>query len=142
MNDIAKLRKSLDGLTGQLNDKLFLKINKKGAEPLVHRMHRLAPVGETGHLAESIGTVSAKSEGLGAIETGPRRRGGYKGFAGHLMEFGTKIRQTKGGANRGKVTARPFVRPAWEDTNKQVLGIIEKNLSNEVEKYLNRTVPK
>lgn len=134
-----ELLSAFKGLPDIYSDKLIQKVNIRSAQPLIFRAHRLAPVGETGNLAESIGAVRSKGE-LGAVEVGPRRRGGFKGFAGHLVEFGTKDRRTKSGANRGKMTADPFMEPAFDQTIDQVLRNIDKELEIETVKYLKRKV--
>jgi hypothetical protein len=139
-----QLKQCLNGLPDQFKHSALQKANIKAAEPLVSGMHRLAPVGLTGNLADSIGIVKlGKGKELGGIEVGPRRGGGFLGFAGHLVEFGTKRRKTKRtGANRGIMPKKRFVLPAWEQTNGQVLGTVEKELSTQVTKYLKRTAPK
>lgn len=139
-----ELKKCLNGLPDQFKHPTLQKANVKAAEPLVSRMHRLAPVGLTGNLADSIGIVKLKKgRELGGIEVGPRRGGGFLGYAGHLVEFGTKRRTTKRtGANRGIMPKKRFVLPAWEQTNSQILGTVEKELSDQVTKYLKRTAPK
>lgn len=141
-----ELAKAIQGLPDRLSDTEFQKANVKAAQPLADRMHRLAPVGLTGNLAESIGIVKSgkgnKGE-LGLISIGPRRKGGYKGFAGHLVEFGTKRRRTKTtNANRGIMPKDPFVEPAWEQTKDEVLGSIDKHLGKVVTSYWNKTVKK
>ena len=141
---LKELKASLAGIEKQFSDKLLRKANTKAAEPLVHEMHKRSPVGLTGNTAESIGIVNEKkTKELGAIGVGPRRGGNFKGFAGHLNEFGTKIRTTKGsGANRGSMPRKPFVEPSWEAKKDVVLGRVTIELSNEITKYLKRTVPK
>lgn len=126
----AELQKVLSGLPGQL-EKELKKANKKASELVVNKMHRLAPVGLTGNLADSIGTIVEK----GNVIIGPRRKGGYKGFAGHLVEFGTKKRKTKSGANKGVMPKDPFVEPAWDQTKDEVLGRISKELEKATVKY-------
>lgn len=144
-----QLIRSLNGLPGQFTHISMQKVHAKAAEPLVSRMHRLAPVGLTGNLAESIGIVRGGKDNKerGSVEVGPRRKGGYKGFAGHLVEFGTKERRVKKrhpifGYDRGKMPKNPFVEPAWNDTKDEVLTGINKVYGAEVSKYLRRTVPK
>lgn len=139
-----ELKKCLNGLPDQFKHPTLQKAIVKAAEPLVSRMHRLAPVGLKGNLADSIGIVKLKKgRELGGIEVGPRRGGGFLGYAGQLVEFGTKRRTTKRtGANRGIMPKKRFVLPAWEQTNSQVLGTVEKELSVQVTKYLKRTAPK
>lgn len=137
-----ELAKALRELPQKVDDKALQKANVKAAQPLVDRMHRLAPVGLTGDLADSIGIIKAgrknRSE-LGLITIGPRRGGGFKGYAGHLVEFGTKRRTTKSGANRGVMPKEPFVEPAWEDTKDEVLGSIDKELEKVITSYWKRT---
>lgn len=127
-------------------DRMFQRANERAARPMVDRMHRLAPVGLTGNLADSIGVVKAGKSNrgeFGEITIGPRRKGGKKGYAGHLVEFGTRMRRVKrNGANRGTMPADPFVRPAFEQTINEVLGKIDNELGKEVATFLKRTVKK
>lgn len=136
-----ELLRAFKGLPDQYSDKKIQKVNLRAAQPLIFRMHRLAPVGLTGNLADSIGAVRSKVSGeLGAVEVGPRRRGGYKGFAGHLVEFGTKARRTKSGANRGTMPSNPFVETAYDQTIDEVLGLVDKELETVTVNYLKRMV--
>lgn len=102
--------------------------NFAAAKPLIRAEQRLAPEGPTGNLVDSIGAVKTplrKANVVGEVLVGPRRKGGYKGFAGHLLEFGTKARRTKKGANRGKGPVKKFAKPAYEQTKEEVRkGII------------------
>ena len=142
---VKELYQCFAGLPRQVSEPILQKIHAKAAIPAVNRIHRLAPVGKTGNLAESIGIVKAgkKNVGeLGAINIGPRRKGGFKGFAGHLNEYGTRKRSTKKGANRGQMKAKPFEAPAWEQTDTQVENNIEKELKNVLEGYIRKTVKK
>lgn len=122
------------GLPREFSDPYLRRVHRKAVIPLENEIHRRAPVGLTGNLADSIGTV--KAEGLGGIATGPRVKGGYKGFSGHLNEYGTKVRRTRRGANRGQQPARPFERPAWEAKDSQV----EHNIAKELEKDLGQFI--
>lgn len=110
---------------------------------LVDREHLLAPVGLTGNLADSIGAyrVSQKNATqVGEVRVGPQRKGGKKGFAGHLVEFGTKRRTTKRGANRGIMPAKPFARPAFEQTKGQVEKDIAVNIGRVVLRTMKRYI--
>lgn len=145
-----ELRALLNGMERQFSDPIMQKANAKAAEPLVHEIHKRAPVGKTGNLADSIGIVKSGKKNkkeLGLIEVGARRKGGHKGFAAHLVEFGTKKRRVKKrhpifGFDRGKMPKEPFVEPSWEAKKDEVLGRVTKELSNEITKYLKRTAPK
>ena len=130
---------ALNDLPKELSDTKLQKIHSLASEPLVHRIHRLAPVGETGNLADSIGIVKAgkkNKDELGAIYVGPRRKGGFKGFAGHLNEYGTKPRKTKRGKKLGVMKAKPFEAPAWEQTQDEVEHKIADLLGSDIYKFL------
>lgn len=145
-----ELRKSINGLTHVFTDRQAQKVHAKAAEPLVHEMHKRAPVGLTGNLAESIGTVKSGKNNrreIGLVETGARRKGGYKGFTAHLNEFGTKVRRVKQrhpifGYDRGKMPAKPFIEPSWESKKDEVLGRVTKGWSDLATKHLKQTAPK
>lgn len=142
---LKELVRSLNGIEKQFSDKIIRKVSAISAEPLVHEMHRRSPVGLTGNLADSIGIVNEKQ--LGGVAVGPRRKGGFKGFAGHLVEYGTKKRRTtggifSGGANRGVMPKKPFVEPSWDSRKDEVQERLVKNYGEHIAKYLKRTVPK
>lgn len=133
----------LKRLPAHMSDKVFQAAHVRALVPFVNQEHRLAPVGKTGNLADSIGTVKASarslgSRGLGAVSAGPRRNKPYKGFAAHLNELGTKIRSTRKGANRGRMSAKPFAEPAWEATKGEVETLAARELGNEVVKFARR----
>jgi HK97 gp10 family phage protein len=130
---------ALNDLPKELSDTKLQKVHAKAAEPLVNKIHRLAPVGLTGNLADSIGIEKPgkKNKGeLGAIYVGPRRKGGFKGFAGHLNEYGTKPRKTKRGKKLGVMKAKPFEAPAWEQTQDEVEHRIADLLGDDVYRFL------
>ena len=142
---LDELVKSLKGLDKQFSHADFQKANVKAAEPVITKAHRIAPVGLTGDYADSIGLVKLgkKSTQLGGVNVGPRRGGGFEGFHGHLIEFGTKQRRTKTtGANRGVMPKNPVMTRSWEATKNEALGIVTKELQKKAEKYLKDTVPK
>jgi hypothetical protein len=130
---------ALNDLPRELSDTKLQKVHALAAVPLVNKIHRYAPVGETGNLADSIGIEKpgSKNKGeLGAIYVGPRRKGGHKGFAGHLVEYGTKKRRTKRGKNTGTMPKEPFEGPAWEVTQGEVEGNINKLLGDDIYRFL------
>lgn len=135
----------LKGMPLVLTDQVLQKAHARALEPFIYKEHALTPVGKTGNLAESEGIVkaSAKSFGnrdLGAVTAGPRRNKPFKGFAGHLVEYGTKVRATKSGANRGIMPAHPFAEPAWEATKDQVQGKVNEEIGNELYRFMKRTL--
>ena len=90
-------------------------------------------------MIDSIGvskTNVKKANKLGEIRVGPRRKGGFKGFAGHLVEFGTRPRKTRKGAYRGVMRPKPFMRPSFGATK----GLIEKDIALQIGKVMTRTM--
>lgn len=105
----------------------------------VERAKLLAPEGPTGNLVDSIGvskTNIKKTNKLGEVRIGPRRKGGFKGFAGHLVEYGTKLRKNRKGARRGFMRPKPFMKPSFGLTKFQ----IEKDIALQIGKVMVRTM--
>lgn len=134
---IKELDNVLKMMPRALDDKFMTQVNTERAKVLVQKMKLTAPEGPTGNLVDSIGTVKKrKAQELGTVWTGPRRKGGYKGFAGHLLEFGTKQRKNRKGANRGVMHKKPFAKPSFDATK----GQIEGGIAESVAKVLVRTM--
>jgi hypothetical protein len=93
----------------------------------------------TGNLVESIGRVRTpikKANEIGEVKVGPRVGGRYKGFHGHLIEFGTKDRYTKANKYTGRGPRLPYIAPAFAQTHKLVLSNVEKNMWIIIRRYL------
>lgn len=134
----------LRGLPLQVNHKVLQAAHTSAAKVLVDAEKLSAPEGPTGNLVDSIGVIKtplAKSGALGEINVGPRR-GRYKGHAAHLVEYGTKRRQTKSGANRGVMSKRPFAKTSWERTKDKVQSLIAGHLSRHLLRYMKKTIKK
>lgn len=113
------------------------------AKPLVTKEQLLAPEGPTGNLIDSIGVVKeslAKTNELGSVIVGPRRRGKFRAFHAHLVEYGTRKRRTRRGANRGVMPAKPFVRPAFEATKANIISIYSTELGASLTRFMKRTL--
>lgn len=136
----AVLRK----LPAQVNHKVLQVAHASAAKVLVDAEKLNAPEGPTGHLIDSIGIIKtpfAKAGALGEINVGPRR-GRYKGNAAHLVEYGTRPRRNKSGANRGVMKAKPFARPAWDRTKNKVQSLIAEKLGRSILSFMRRTIKK
>jgi HK97 gp10 family phage protein len=140
----------LKGLPLQVQDKILQAAGAAAAFPLVAAAHRLAPVGRTGRLADSIGVqksgfnmAGSTRREVGAIGVGPRR-GQFKGNHGHLPEYGTKKRHSKSkngrSINRGVMPKKPFMEPAFEQTKDQVLGIYNQQVGRVLYNFMKRTI--
>lgn len=135
----------LKGLPDQVNNKVMQAANVYAAKPLIEKAKLLAPEGPTGSLVDSIGAIKSPSasstQGVGQIQVGPRRRGGYKGFHGHLVEYGTKTRSTRtSNANRGRMTANPFMEKAFDQTKDEVLKRINDGVGKALYSFMKRTI--
>jgi HK97 gp10 family phage protein len=134
----------LKGLPLQMSHSVIQSANIAASKPLVQAEKLLAPEGPTGNLVDSIGAVRTpikKANEIGEISVGPRRRGGYKGYAAHLVEYGTKQRRLKkNGANRGTMPAEPFAVPAFQRTKEQVLSIINTEIGKKLFAFMSRTI--
>jgi len=142
--------KEIDNCLRQLplavSHKVLSSAHAEAAKPLILKEQLLAPEGPTGNLVDSIGAIKislAKANSVGEVRVGPRRRGRYKGFAGHLVEFGTKQRRTKrSGANRGIMPKKPFAKPAFEQTKGQVESLITQSIAKSLVRTMRRTLRK
>lgn len=127
----------LRGMPLLLSDKVLSQAHSDAAFPLVAAAHYLAPVGKTGNLAESIGVVKAgikRGGNIGQVEVGPRRGGAYRGYHGHLIEFGKTNRDGT------RTQPKPFMAPAFERTKFEVEGGIAKFLSVRLNQFMKRTL--
>lgn len=137
--------KVLRGLPLQVNHKVLQAAHTSAAKVLVTAEKLGAPEGPTGNLVDSIGVIKTpikRANAIGEIHVGPRR-GRYKGYAAHLVEYGFKTRLKHG--RRGKkarVAGRPFARPAWERTKNRVLASINDHLGRHLRNFMKRTIKK
>jgi len=51
---------------------------------------------------------------------------GPPAYHAHLMEFGTRIRTTKKGVNKGHVLPRPFLIPTFQEETQAVINIMSE----------------
>lgn len=123
----------LKELPQALADKAIGTANMNAAKPLVEKEKQLAP-DDTGALVDSIGAYRApkKAQRLGLVVAGAQRRGKYKGFHAHLVEFGTRERK------RGRMPKQPFAKPAFDATQTKVQGLIHTELSKIVQRVMKK----
>jgi len=89
----------------------------------------------TGELDRSIGLKFIERKGVATYIVGPRISGGFKGFHGHLIEFGTRPRvQGLFGRYVGAVKPRPFLRPAFDSLRESNLVLMRKILREGIER--------
>ena len=125
-NGLTELRDVLDALPGKLGRQVVGQILRKAEKPLIAAAKAKAPKAD-GDLIKSIGGIAGRGGGKGEQRyVGPRRGGPNKGYAGHLVEYGTGPRRQKDGTSTGSMPAQPFMRPAYEETKEQIVEIIKQ----------------
>lgn len=99
---------------------------------------------KTGNLYKSIGAVKMpfKSKALtGEVWVGPRRKYGFKGHHGHLIEFGHK-KVLWGKRTNERVKGYPFMRPAWESTKGVILNQFKEELGVKMVSHMKKMLGK
>lgn len=127
----------LKGLPLQFQDRVLKAAHADAAKPLITAAQGLAPVGKTGNLKRSIGVERIslkKTNEVGLVRVGPRRRGGYKGFHAHLIEFGKTNR------DGSKTNPKPFMEPAFQQTKGTVENNIKDSLIKKLDQFIRRTL--
>ena len=136
---LREIDKVLEELPKQMTHAILGAAHVAAAKPLVEKAKLTAPEGPTGNLVDSIGAVKTsikRADAIGQVFVGPRRKGRYKGYHGHMVEFGTKRRRTKKGANRGVMPAKPFMAPSFNQTKSEV----ERQIAQQIGKVMVRTM--
>jgi hypothetical protein len=142
--------RTMQGLAHLLTHKELQDAHVAASKPLIEAEKLLAPEGPNGFLIDSIGAVrssAGRAEDLGEVGIGPRR-GRYKGFAAHLVEYGTKARKLKGtgkykqGTKRGVMPAKPFAGPAWDKTQGIVKAKIAEQIGRRIFSFMKSTLKK
>lgn len=154
LSGVKEIDDALKAMPIELSDKTMASAGIAAAKPLVEKAKQLAPKGKTRNLQNSIGAyrgsfkmVTSGRRQVGEVSAGPRR-GRYKGYAAHLIEYGTQDRYAKKRdgkplatpAYRGRVTANPFMKPAFDQTRPLILGTYNTILSKRVVSVMKRTL--
>ena len=116
-------------LPKEMNHRVLQNANTDAAQVLVRHAQSLAPV-RSGALEKSIGVVkpTLKNVGeVGEVIAGARRKGIYRGYHAHLIEYGKRNR-----GNNGRTTPKPFMKPAF-DAQKNVMF-------NRINEYIGKRV--
>lgn len=128
----AELEAALRKLPEEIAGKVLGSALKEASGPIAERASSLAPRSDTpssgGHMADSISVRAIKQEPApGELEVaywiGPDR----KHFYGLFAEFGTRHE-----------SARPFLRPAWDEGAERVLEDFGRTLGTAMERAAKR----
>ena len=126
---------------------------KRAMKPAEEELKRQAPVGPTGNLKRGIATkakrypktgsavaiVGFRKSGTGKPpKEGTKRRNKASDKTQHqfLVEYGSKPRVTKGGANRGRMPAMHPIEQASRASASQVKALLESEMKLAYEKAL------
>lgn len=138
LNEIDQV---LKGLPNQINHRIMGAAHADAAKPIIPAAQARIKT-KTGRLRDSIGTEKIsvrKSNQIGLVYVGPRRKRGKKGFHGHLVEFGHK----KGGWNTKRdVRPYPFMEPAFHQTKDEVTNNIKESVAKKLVSFMKRTIKK
>ena len=121
MHGGRELDRKLKGLGEKLGKRVMRKALKAGGQLVVQEMKKRVPRGKTGNLKRSISKRPLRRRGGSfAIIVGQRWP---EGAHGHLIELGTV-----------KMAAKPFMRPAFAATHKQVTKVFVEKLAQGIKK--------
>lgn len=145
ISGISEIDKALMMMPKVLTHQVLGNAHAAAAKPLISKAQLAAPEGPTGNLVDSIGAIKTpikKAGSIGEVTVGPRRTRRHRGHHGHLVEFGTRARKNKRGANRGIMPAKPFMRPSFEATKPQVIELIRVEIGKKVYATMRRYIKK
>ncbi|WP_017732715.1 HK97-gp10 family putative phage morphogenesis protein [Nafulsella turpanensis] len=121
---------------------ILYKLNRKAANIVKKEMQANAPDSEGDHIRESI-MIKRDPEDMTGVTVGVTSK---KGWMVRFLEYGTKKRETRKGADRGAITQPdPFVRESIDNTIDEVIQMFNTNylkLVKRVVKKYNKTFRK
>jgi len=132
--------KVLEGFFNDLSTfnqrKIFFESFRKASVPLVAAAKAGAPMGKTGNLRRSIGTMQEPTRRIAILVGALRQR---KGWHGHLIESGTKERVRRSGGSTGSVRGTQFFERAFNQTERQVNDALENEWYQAIDRTIIRT---
>lgn len=149
---ISEIDNLLRSLPKQITHRVMGSAHLDAAKPLIDSAKGIVISREktknTGRLEESIGGIKIsqrKSNEIGMVQVGPRRKKGtYRGYHGHLVEYGHRLVSSKKSGKRqiGFVRPYPFMRPAFDKTKDQVSRNIVESVQKKLMSFMKRTIKK
>lgn len=140
---VKEIDKALQMMPKELNHATLGSAHLAAGKPVIEKAKLLAPEGPEGNLVDSIGGIKTPMKhagSVGEVSIGPRRTRTYRGHHGHLVEFGTRPRKNKKGANRGVMPAKPFMEPAFQSTKAKVIENIRVEIGKKVYATMRRYI--
>lgn len=160
---LDELFNSLKKLPHKVSYKAILKAERKAAKPIVKAARSKAPMSKLtrvdwwgkrrtispGDLKKSIGTITGRNKTDPTIWVGPKVSRGKKkkkhdAWWAHFVEFGTAGYTVRKGPLKGRFfpgqAAQPFMRPAYDKHQKEVVEIMAKELGEIVTNHFKNTL--
>jgi len=134
-SEVRVLEDFFNDLSNVNQRKVFISAFKKAVKPLISLAKLGAPMGATGNLRRSIGSIATPRDI--SILVGARK-GRYKGWHAHFIENGTMARFRRSGGSTGKIISKPFFEPAFNATEKQMYDSIEKTWLKEINRFITK----
>ena len=134
---LKEIDEVVKGLPLQIQDRVLKTAHADAAKVGVQAAKAMAPKGKTMNLVNSIGVerVSLKrTNEVGLVQYGPRKRGGYKGFHGHFIEFGKTNR------DGSKSKENPFMEPSINQSKSEIELRIAESIGKKLNAYMKRTI--
>lgn len=155
VSGLAALDKALGNLPKATARNVVKRTLEKAAVPMVDEARRLAPIGDTGKLHDSIAVSSRVKNKVGMAEYGAAMRAGL-GTAAARSALRQARRNSPGsgafaqvfiGPSKGKgvlgyasavefgtvkMPPKPYMRPAWDATKDRCLSIIKGELRDQI----------
>ncbi len=129
---LGEIQQNIDAMAKRLSYREVTAILLKGARVVSNAAK--SKVGRvTGNLKRAIWPKRLPEKGnyLPTAIVAVRRE--KKAYHAHLVEKGTRLRKHKSGKATGVMPAKPFLEPAWKETQEIVLLKILNELKNKVE---------
>lgn len=103
------------------------KLIKQEALPMVQQVRANAP-NET--LQNAYGFITRKDDKYpNTVLIGPNYGVDGGGQLSHIFEYGTAVRKTKDGEDRGFIKATPYIRPAFDKYKAQIVTAIGEKIT-------------
>lgn len=137
ISGVEEIDRVLRGLPLQVSHKILGQAHAEAAKPIIPAAQSKIK-DRTGNLRASIGVEKIalrKATAVGLVYVGPRRKRGYKGFHGHLVEFGHRAR-----GGKKFVKPYPFMEPAFYSTKNQVIDNIKDSVGRKLRNFMRTTI--
>ena len=123
--DTKKLIETLQKFPKNIQKNVMVGAVRAGANVIRDEARRKVPI-KTGTLKKSIVSIQRKAQnGLITFSVTPSKGGKNSGWYAHFVEFGTS-----------KMSAKPFMRPAFEQSNNESLEASKKYIAERIPKEL------